>query len=392
MKRVATWSAGADRGAAERATARRCAAPGTWKTALPVVGASGSVPRRCVTGLIDEARHLLSDHRPGRLNVLVQHRSLLSWGARLAQAVPAVLSSPLGPLHRLHELGRALPRGIPAPRPGDYPADTELHAAGWACSSGAPAQRQQGGAFAGRVASTASRRVRGLDTGSCWVLRRPVAAFGRLDDRGTTGRHQSYGVQRGLRHRGQHRQRLRHPYRQLRTAVAESTSRYRGFFWTTVDSRATTSNPCRAGCCCTPCSIENVYRGTGWARGLLDLIPQIEIVALGGQDSVAGPPATICCADRTRRRDCANRCLTAYPPVRHSSFSPAMSVAQYTLPTACVPAIRQLRYCTPSNCWHVSCGADRRLDYRADRPEVVNIGAPRLCARRAVRRHRHGKT
>ncbi|MEZ5588201.1 MAG: (Fe-S)-binding protein [Sedimenticolaceae bacterium] len=239
--------------------------------------------------LIDEARHLLSDHRPGRLNVLVQHRSLLSWGARLAQAVPAVLSSPLGPLHRLHELGRALPHGIPAPRPGDYPADTTTPRGRVGLFLGCASAAQQGGAL--QAASRLLRRA-GFEVsipaaaGCCGALSQhsgDSTTAARLADINRTAFSGGFDTVVSTAsgcgiHIDSYEPPLPSPHQDIVKFLLDH-GRFTCDDFEPLPRRVLLH---------TPCSIENVYRGAGWARELLDLIPQIEIVPLGEAGQCCG--------------------------------------------------------------------------------------------------------
>ena len=120
-----------------------------------------------------------------------------------------------------------------------------------------------------------------------------------------------------------------------------------------------------------PCSIENVYRGTRLGEGLLDLIPQIEIVPLGEAGQCAGAAGDY----MLRRPDAA--ALTA--PTAADRIPAGEPLILLTGNVGCAIHLadglrardQSIEVLHPVELLASSaCGADRRLDYRADRPEV----------------------
>lgn len=239
--------------------------------------------------LIDEARGLLSTHPSRRLSTLVQNRKLLNWGTRLAHAVPAVLSSPLGPLHRLHELGRALPHGPPAPRPGEYPADTNTPRGRVGLFLGCASAAQQGGAL--QAASKLLRRAGyqvsiSVAAGCCGAMSQhsgELAAAAQLADINrkafSTDLDAVVSIASGC---GIHIDSYQPPMPCTHFDIVKFLLDRGDFAGDDFEPL-----PCQV-LLHTPCSIENVYRGTGWARALLALIPQLEVVALGETGQCCG--------------------------------------------------------------------------------------------------------
>lgn len=75
-------------------------------------------------GIIDAFRRQTRGPALGVLGRLVQHPGMQTTAARIARAVPAALSRPVAPVHRLHLLSRVLPAAGEAPGPGLYPPAT----------------------------------------------------------------------------------------------------------------------------------------------------------------------------------------------------------------------------------------------------------------------------
>ena len=241
--------------------------------------------------LIDEARRLLSDHRPGRLNVMVQHRRLLSWEPVSRRLYPPFFhrrwgrytgsTSWGGPCHAEHP-HRAPATILPIPR---------LHAAGWACSSGASAA-QQGGAL--QAASRLLRRA-GFEVsipaaaGCCGALSQhsgdcPTAA--RLADINRMAF--SAGLDTVVSTASGCGITSTATNRHCRVHIKISSKFLLDHGGFTCDDFA----PCRAGCCFTPPAVSRTSIGEQAGRGIFDLIPQIEIVPLG--------EAGQCCGSRRR--------------------------------------------------------------------------------------------
>ncbi|MCW5587480.1 MAG: (Fe-S)-binding protein [Chromatiales bacterium] len=239
--------------------------------------------------LIDQARSLLSDDAPRRLSALVQNRSAMTWGTRLARAVPAALSLPLGPLHRLHELGRALAHGPPAPRPGEYPTDMKAPRGRVGLFLGCAGAAQQGGAL--QAASKLLRRA-GYQVsvpaaaGCCGAMSQhsgDLSAAAQLADinRSAFGPDLDavVSIASGC---GIHIDSYQPAMPSRHLDIVKFLLDRGGF---TGDDFAPLP---RQVLLHTPCSIENVYRGAGWARALLALIPQLEILSLGEAGQCCG--------------------------------------------------------------------------------------------------------
>ena len=209
--------------------------------------------------LIDEARNLLPVQ--SRWAGLIQNPSLLRWGTKLAQAVPTAFSAPIGPLHRLHGMARALPAGHTAPAPGDYAPGSAEPRGRVGLFPGCASAAQQGGALqaALRLLQHAGYAVT-IPAGNrcCGALSQHS---GDPESATAAGRGESRGFRRRVGRRAQHRQRLRHPYRQLPPPLAAGHQDICRFLLERGGLKTTISHRCRRGFFCTPPAVSKTSIG-----------------------------------------------------------------------------------------------------------------------------------
>jgi len=237
--------------------------------------------------LIDEARNLLSGHN--RWAGLVQNPSLLRWGTKLAHAIPTVFSAPIAPLHRLHGMARALPADQTAPAPGEYPPLSAKPRGRVGLFLGCASAAQQGAALNSALrllqhtgytvtipagshccgalsqhsgdsvsaAALAGKNREAFDDQLSAVVSIASGCGNHLDsyDPPLAAGHQD--ICRFLLERGGLRE---NDFLPLQTQVFLHT----------------------------PCSVENVYRGGGWARGLLALIGDLDVQEIGETGQCCG--------------------------------------------------------------------------------------------------------
>ena len=239
--------------------------------------------------LIDGARSLVP-RRPGtRLTTWIQRPALLKAATGLARAIPPALSRPFPPLHRLHALARALPPHGAPPAPGTYP-------------SRAPQTRGRVGLFVGcagaaQQAGTLNAALELLQHAGYEVsIPRTTSCCGALaqhsGDPETAARlaehtHQAFddgldaviSVASGCGiHIDSYRPALRAPHLDVSRFLLEQGGLTRERFEALPISVALH----------TPCSVENVYRGAAWARGLLGLIPELRVETVGTPGQCCG--------------------------------------------------------------------------------------------------------
>ena len=237
--------------------------------------------------LIDEARNLLSGHN--RWAGLVQQPSLLRWGTKLAQAIPTAFSVPIAPLHRLHGMARALPADQASPAPGEYPPFTAEARGRVGLFLGCASAAQQGAALnsALRLLQYAGYTVT-IPPGSqcCGALSQhsgdheSAAALARKNreafDRQLTA---VLSIASGC---GNHIDSYEPPL----TAGHQDICR---FLLERGGLRESDFLPMQAKVFLhTPCSVENVYRGGDWARGLLALIGDLDVLDAGEAGQCCG--------------------------------------------------------------------------------------------------------
>jgi len=239
--------------------------------------------------LIDRGRGLLPRRPARRLTQLLFSPLALRVGTRLARMLPPFLSLPVGQAHRLHRLARALPSGLNAPGPGDYPALRGPSRGRVALFPGCTGPALQGGALA---AALDLLRYAGFDVripsdaGCCGALAQHAGDLERADKLAAHNRAAfaggydavisiatGCGIQLDA-----YDPRLPSPHRDICRFLLEQGGLTGGDF-----------APLRARIALhTPCSVENVYRGAGWARGLLALVPELEVMPVGDPGQCCG--------------------------------------------------------------------------------------------------------
>ena len=239
--------------------------------------------------LIDQAREMLSGGNGSRWAGLIQNRSLLRLGTRLAQAVPTAFSAPLGGIHRLHGMARALGNTVTAPTPGEYPAPSNKPRGRVGLFLGCASAAQQGGALqaalqmlqhagysvsipaASPCCGALSQHAGDPETAARLASENRDAFDEKLD------RVLSIASGCGI-HIDSYQPAMASGHQDICRFLLEcgnlSTADFAPF-------------PNRIFLH-TPCSVENVYRGGNWARGLLALIPDLEIAAAGEAGQCCG--------------------------------------------------------------------------------------------------------
>jgi glycolate oxidase iron-sulfur subunit len=237
--------------------------------------------------LIDEVRNLLPAR--GRWLGLIQNPSLLRWGTRLAQAVPTMLSAPSAPLHRLHRIARALPAEQPAPAAGDYPPRSAEPRGRVGLFTGCASAAQQGAALqaARRLLQHAGYTVSvPSDSGCCGALAQhsgKLQTAARLATENRTAFDEALDAVVSIAsgcgiHIDSYRPPLAAGHQDICRFLLEQ-----GALGATDFSPLPTRVYLH-----TPCSVENVYRGASWAKALLTLIPDLEVVEAGEPGQCCG--------------------------------------------------------------------------------------------------------
>jgi len=227
--------------------------------------------------LIDAARARLPRSARSKLIVITQHAGLQRIATLIARALPTSLSRPITALHWAHRLARALPSGTPAPRRGNYPPSGKA--------------RGKVGLFLGCLGATQQSAVA---TAALQLLRRAGYAVSIPKDAvccGALGLHA--GDTEGARRRADSN---RIAFDQGLDAVVSIASGC----GVQLDAYAPTLPAPHADICRfildhagfhrtdfkplsasvalhTPCSVENVYRGTAWAEQALGLIRGLKV-------------------------------------------------------------------------------------------------------------------
>lgn len=239
--------------------------------------------------LMDRVRERLPGNKPGLLSRTIQHPRLYRLATRTARAVPMPLSRPLGPLHLAHRLAQALHEARPAPGPGDYDALTTPTVGRVGLFAGCATAAQQGGALqdALRMLRTAGYTVEIPEAaGCCGALAahhgdHPEAQrmAGRNRAAFDPGLDAIVSIASGCGiHLDDYKPALAAPHFDVcRFLVEAGTLGPAGF--RPLPARVLLH---------TPCSVENVYRGARWARDLLSLIPDIEILDVGEPGQCCG--------------------------------------------------------------------------------------------------------
>ena len=239
--------------------------------------------------LIDQAREMLSDKKGSRWAGLIQNRSLLRLGTKLAQALPTVFSAPLGGMHRLHEMARALGDTGTAPTPGEYPTPSKSPRGRVGLFLGCASAAQQGGALqaALRLLHHARYSVNIPSAGACCgALSQHSGDFetaerlaGETRDAFDPELDKVLSIASGC---GTHID----SYQPAMAAGHQDICRF------LLDcgglSTADFSPLPKRVFLHTPCSVENVYRGGNWVRGLLALIPDLEVATAGETGQCCG--------------------------------------------------------------------------------------------------------
>ena len=239
--------------------------------------------------LMDEARALAPESKHSSWSSLVQRPSLLRWGTRLAQAIPSAFSGPFGPIHRLHDMARALGPTLSAPAPGDYAPKDGAARGRVGLFPGCATAAQQGGALhaAVRLLQHSGYTVSiPASTGCCGALaqhsgdKQAAASLADINRSCFDGSLDAVvSIASGC---GNHLDTYRPPL----TPGQEDICR---FLLERGDLSRTDFVPLSLRAHLhTPCSVENVYRGGNWARALLAMIPGLEVVDAGETGQCCG--------------------------------------------------------------------------------------------------------
>jgi len=239
--------------------------------------------------LIDAARERLFADRKPRLTDLMRNPALLRAGVRIARTVPEALSRPFGALHRMHEIARALPVTAPAPPPGDYAPDTGQTRGHVGLFPGCIGNVQQSGALAAalRLLVHAGYRVSVPKTAVCCGALAQHAGDAAGARRLAATNQRAFGQELdaivslasgcGI-HLDAYRPPLAAPHLDIGRFLLEQAELRPNDF---------APLPVSVGLH-TACSVENVYRGSQWARALLDLIPELRVAAVGEPGQCCG--------------------------------------------------------------------------------------------------------
>jgi glycolate oxidase iron-sulfur subunit len=239
--------------------------------------------------LMDEARGLLSGRRASRWSRLIQNPSLLRRGTQIAQAIPSALSRPLGAIHQLHALARALGPTQSAPASGDYaPHKSPAHGRVGlflGCASAA----QQGGALhaALRLLQHTGYGVFIPATATCCGALAQHA--GERQEAARLAATNRAGFDHDLvavvsiasgcgNHIDSYQPGLAAGHQDICRFLLEHGNLGRTDFLP-LPGRVFLH---------TPCSVENVYRGGHWASELLTMIPDLEVIAAGETGQCCG--------------------------------------------------------------------------------------------------------
>lgn len=239
--------------------------------------------------LIEEASRLVSGGSGSRWSGLIQHPALLRLGTRLAQVVPAAFSRPLGPLKRMHDLARALPASAQAPASGEYPARADRMRGRVGLFPGCVTAIQQGGALQSslRLLRFSGYAVTVPDKSQCCGAlsqrsgdRESAEALARANREAfDDGLDAVLSIASGC---GVHIDSYQPP-------MAAGHSDICRFLLEHAELGRADFSPLAASVFLhTPCSVENVYRGAGWARDLLRLIPGLDLLELGEEGQCCG--------------------------------------------------------------------------------------------------------
>jgi glycolate oxidase iron-sulfur subunit len=231
--------------------------------------------------LIDEVRGRIGA-RHGRQARWIQRPALQRLGTGLARRLPAAVSRPFGPLHRLHRLARALPDRGGAPPSGEYPASAGARGVRVGLFPGCASAAQQGGAL---QAALELLRASGFDV----VVPAKAGCCGALSAHSGDAAHAAAlaGANRAAFDRdlaavvsvasgcGIHLDAYAPPLGPPHHDVSAFLLAEAGL--TAADFRPY-PGPVLLH---TPCSMENVYRGGDQVARLLALIRGLQIVPLG---------------------------------------------------------------------------------------------------------------
>jgi glycolate oxidase iron-sulfur subunit len=239
--------------------------------------------------LIDQAREMLSEGNGARWAGLIQNRSLLRLGTRLAQAVPTAFSAPLGGIHRLHEMARALGTTGAAPTPGEYPAPSNKPRGRVGLFLGCASAAQQGGALqaALRLLHHARYSVNIPSGGTCCGALSQhsgdPAEAARLASENRDAFDDELDMVLSIAsgcgiHIDSYQPALTMGHQDICRFLLECGGLSTADF-SPLPNRVFLH---------TPCSVENVYRGSDWARGLLALIPDLELATAGEAGQCCG--------------------------------------------------------------------------------------------------------
>jgi len=239
--------------------------------------------------LIDQGRALLPRRSRRWLAHWIENPRLFQAGTRMARAVPGFLSWLFGRrMHRLHQVARALPASAAGPRPGDYPPIGVPARGRVALFTGCTGQAVQGGALSAALSLLrhAGYAVTVPQASCCGALSQHAGDLGRaggLADRNRAaladGLDALVSIASGC---GIHLDAYQPPlpvrHLDINRFLLERGGLVAADFAPLPEKMALH----------TPCSMENVYRGAEWARALLAMIPELEVVAVGETGQCCG--------------------------------------------------------------------------------------------------------
>lgn len=237
--------------------------------------------------LIDQARNMIADETGQPLSAVIRRPRLLRLGTRLAHAVPTVLSKPISGLHRMHHLARSLPASSAAPTAGEYAANgaTVRGRVGLFCGCAI----QQGDVL--QAALTLLRHagftvVVPADAGCCGALAQhggdSTSATRLADVNRAAFDDRLDGVISIASGCGIHLDDYQPPLSARHWDVCQFLLEQADL--DTTDFQALPETVLLH----TPCSVENVYRGGAWARGLLGLIAGLNVEDIGEPGQCCG--------------------------------------------------------------------------------------------------------
>lgn len=218
----------------------------------------------------------------------LQNPSIMTWASRVARAIPARLSQPIASVHRMHRVARALKPVAPSPAAGEYRTARPAARGRVGLFTGCATAAQQGGAL---QAAIDLLRHCGFDVfvpGSvcCGALSAHAGnaeSADRLAERSRAafpaGLDAIVSIASGC---GNHLDSYQPPlpaahFDICRFLIDNDFLQHAAF-------RALPESVLLH----VPCSVENVYRGSGWSRRLLAAVPGLTLEALASDGQCCG--------------------------------------------------------------------------------------------------------